>query len=93
MDPVDGAKFLSVLADQTRIQILQLLASREMAVSEVSDALGIPHYNASRHLSALRSVGLVESHKDRRRVIYQLTDDGRAGHVDLGCCRMEFSPK
>ena len=93
MDPIDGAKFLSVLADQTRIQILKLLASKDMAVSEVSDVLGIPHYNASRHLTALRSVGLVDSHRDRRRVIYSLTEEGRAGHVDLGCCRMEFSPQ
>ncbi|MEZ4323108.1 MAG: metalloregulator ArsR/SmtB family transcription factor [Myxococcota bacterium] len=91
MDPVAGAKFLGVLADGTRIQILQLLAGGELAVAQVSDALAIPHYQASRHLSALKSVGLVEGRRDKRRVLYQLTPAGREGHVDLGCCTVEFS--
>jgi len=91
MDPDSGAHFLAVLADGTRIQILKLLACGELDVSGVSEALDIPHYRASRHLSALKSVGMVDCRKDKRRVIYALSDAARDGEIDLGCCKLEFS--
>lgn len=48
------------LADQTRLRIARLLyVGGEAAVCELTDALGLPQYSVSRHLSILRHAGIV----------------------------------
>lgn len=66
---------LKVLANQKRLEILQLLNNKELPVSEMVEMLGMPQANISQHLSLLRQVRIVSTRKDGLRVYYRLTDE------------------
>jgi len=55
-------KRLRALAHPLRVRILGLLLSVDssVCVCELADALGLPDYKVSRHLSALKAAGFVE---------------------------------
>ncbi len=58
--PVDVFR---VLADITRLRVVQLLLLEELSVGELVEIVGLPQSSVSRHLKALRDAGLV---RDRR---------------------------
>lgn len=58
------------LSDETRIRILKLLLKRELCVCEIEAALNLPQSKVSRHLTVLRSVGLVEDRRDGTWIFY-----------------------
>jgi DNA-binding transcriptional ArsR family regulator len=62
------------LAHPSRLQIVALLARvrREMAVSEIRAALGIPAPTLSHHLDLLRRAGLLKSRRETRFVYYSV---------------------
>lgn len=64
----------AALADETRRRILGLLASSEICVCHIHDALDIPQPTASRHLAHLRKAGLVATRRDGLWVHYRLAD-------------------
>lgn len=65
---------LKVLANQKRLEIVQLLQNKALTVSEMVDMLGVPQANISQHLSLLRQVRIVTAKKDGPRTYYQLSD-------------------
>ncbi|HET9412346.1 MAG TPA: metalloregulator ArsR/SmtB family transcription factor [Candidatus Saccharimonadales bacterium] len=65
---------LKVLANQKRLEIVQLLQNKALTVSEMVDMLGVPQANISQHLSLLRQVRIVTTRKDGLRVYYHLSD-------------------
>lgn len=60
------------LSDETRLRILCVLkkAGSPLCVCEIMDALGETQYNVSRHLTALKLIGLVEQQKEGRWVMH-----------------------
>lgn len=68
------ARYFKVLADPTRLAILQLLVEGERSVGEIITALGAPQSRISNHLACLRWCGLVEDQRAGRRVVYRLID-------------------
>jgi ArsR family transcriptional regulator len=64
----------SALSDETRRRILGLLASGEICVCHIHEALDVPQPTASRHLAHLRKAGLVSTRKQGLWVHYRLTD-------------------
>ena len=60
------------LADETRLRMLALLASGEICVCHIHEALGVPQPTASRHLAYLRRTGLVATRRDGLWVLYRL---------------------
>ena len=64
----------AALADQTRRRILGLLASGEICVCHIHEALDIPQPTASRHLAHLRKAGLVATRRDGLWVHYRLAE-------------------
>ncbi|SRR5713101_4462189 len=60
------------LADDTRLRILALLASGEVCVCHIHEALGIPQPTASRHLAYLRRTELVNTRREGLWVHYRL---------------------
>lgn len=66
---------LKVLANQKRLEIVQLLQNKELTVTEMVDMLGMPQANISQHLSLLRQVRIVTTRKDGLRVYYRLSDE------------------
>ena len=74
------ATTLAAMADPLRLRILRLVLRRELCVCEVMDALQIPQYRVSRHLTAMRRLGLVAARREGRWMHYRagpaLTDPG-----------------
>ncbi len=68
------ARYFKVLADPTRLAILQLLVESDRSVGELIAALGAPQSRVSNHLACLRWCGLVEAERAGRRVVYRLVD-------------------
>jgi ArsR family transcriptional regulator len=62
------------LADDTRRRILGLLASGEICVCHIHEALDVPQPTASRHLAHLRKAGLVATRRDGLWVHYRLAE-------------------
>lgn len=63
---------LKVLGDPTRLRLLRLLleARTEICVCELVDSLEESQYNVSKHVRALKAIGMVESRRDGRWVYY-----------------------
>jgi DNA-binding transcriptional ArsR family regulator/YHS domain-containing protein len=66
---------LKVLANQKRLEIVQLLKSRELTVNEMVEMLGVPQANLSQHLSLLRQAKIAKTRRDGVKIHYSLTDD------------------
>ena len=90
----DCASRLRVLADETRLQVLQQLFEVPKRVAELNETLDLPHNLLSHHLRVLREAGLVLSERDGRSVVYRLAPGvqvkRKAKRLDLGCCRLSF---
>lgn len=69
------SSLLRALASPHRLRIVHRLGAGACEVNELAHDVGISQTSASQHLAAMRSVGLVEPHRDGRTVRYQLTDD------------------
>ena len=65
------------LSDRTRLRIVRLMATsgEEACLCELVDSLLEPQYKLSRHLKALRQVGLLTSEKDGRWVYHRLVSE------------------
>ncbi len=65
------------LCDRTRLRIVRLLATtqEEACLCELVDSLLEPQYKLSRHLKALRQVGLLTSEKEGRWVYHRLVTE------------------
>ena len=77
------AELCSALAEPTRIVALYLLADNPCTVSELTQNLGIPQPNVSRHLKILREGGLVRATRQGSSVLYELTDRRVIEALDL----------
>lgn len=71
------------IASQKRLEMIQLLHTRELAVSEITAMLGIRQSNVSQHLSELRKAKIVTTRKDGTSVHYRLTDPRIAQACEL----------
>ncbi|MBI2487642.1 MAG: winged helix-turn-helix transcriptional regulator [Deltaproteobacteria bacterium] len=61
---IKPTKVFKALADDTRLRIVNLfLKERSLCVCEIVDALRIPQYQISKHLSVLRNAGLLDFEK------------------------------
>jgi len=65
-------KMIKALGDETRLRILKLLLKRELCVCELEAALSLPQSRVSRHLTVLRSLGLVEDRREGTWIFYSL---------------------
>ena len=85
---------LKVLAEETRLAVLELLMDGAQHVGELNESLEVEQSLLSHHLKVLRDAGLVTAERDGKHVLYRLADPvkgnrkGRA--IDLGCCHISF---
>ena len=63
-----------VLANQKRLEIIQLLSNTQLSVNEMVEMLGLPQANLSQHLSLMRRSGLLKITRKGTKVYYQLAD-------------------
>ncbi len=67
-------EIFKVIANQKRLELIQLLTHGEMHVNEIVSMLGISQSNVSQHLSLLRQADIVSTRKDGTTVYYRLRD-------------------
>ncbi len=90
----DCADKLKLLADTTRLAVLESLMDKPKRVGELMARLGVEQSLMSHHLAVLREAGLVEAMRDGKSMLYKLSHDvgnttaGKA--LDLGCCQLSF---
>jgi len=68
----------TALADPTRRQIIEVLASGERSAGELANRFEISQPAVSQHLRSLREVGIVHVRPDAQRRIYSLRREGLA---------------
>jgi len=72
LPPAELTRALKALAEQTRLQVLQLLAARPRSPQELAPLIGISEAGLSRHLRALADAGLVTTRREGYYVIYSV---------------------
>jgi DNA-binding transcriptional ArsR family regulator len=69
------AKYFTVMADPTRVRVLELLEEHgELAVGELVERLGQSQPRISNHLACLRWCGFVERERRHPNVFYRVAD-------------------
>jgi ArsR family transcriptional regulator len=68
---------LKAAGDPTRTRILKLLEGGPLCVCQVQAVLGLAPSTVSKHLTLLRTAGLVTDRRDGRWIHYALTAEGR----------------
>jgi ArsR family transcriptional regulator, arsenate/arsenite/antimonite-responsive transcriptional repressor len=64
--------YFHALADPLRIQVIELLRSRELCVCELCDQLNVNQSKLSFHLKNLKDSNLIRSRQEGRWVYYSL---------------------
>lgn len=82
---VQVAAYFQMLAEPTRLRILNLLRQGERNVGELAQACGYTAANISRHLSLMTKQGIVAREGRGTSVYYRLTDESVDALCDLVC--------
>jgi DNA-binding transcriptional ArsR family regulator len=61
------------IADKSRIRILKMLEPGELCVCQITTILGLAPATVSKHLSLLKTAGLLSHRKEGRWVFYRLS--------------------
>lgn len=72
---------IKAVGDPTRTRILKLLESGGLCVCQVQAVLGLAPSTISKHLTLLRTAGLVEDRRDGKWIEYALTPESRNPHA------------
>mgnify|MGYP002071640220 CR=1 FL=1 len=78
-----------VLAEPTRLKILNILRGHEMSVSELVAACGSGQANISKHLSILLNAGIVSRRKSGLTANYRVADPSIFDLCDVVCSRLK----
>lgn len=71
---MDFLRVFKALGDETRLRIVNILvqSGERLCVCEMTDALLVPQYQVSRHLTVLKNVGMVVTERDGTWIYYSL---------------------
>ncbi len=72
MSLVSRARVFKALAHPSRLFILEQLTDRERCVCELTDMIGADMSTVSKHLSVLKSAGVIQDEKRGLQVYYSL---------------------
>lgn len=74
------ASILKAMANTKRLEILSLLALRELNVGQLQEMLSLPQANLSQHLSVLRRNKIVKFRRTGKEMVYSLySNDVKSG--------------
>ena len=74
-DAARVARWFHALADETRVQIVEMLSHKERCVCELEHVLGVAQSKLSFHLKVLKEADLVGDRREGRWMFYQLEPD------------------
>lgn len=83
------AERFKVLAEPTRLRILNALREGEKTVTELMEEVDLGQANTSKHLQQLLSLGFVDRRKEGLYSYYSLADDDVFALCDLMCGRLQ----
>lgn len=63
------------LSEESRLRILSIILEAELCVCEIESCLRMTQSNASRHLTALKKCGILESYKNAQWTYYRISND------------------
>jgi ArsR family transcriptional regulator len=92
-DAQSCAEIMKVLADRTRIAVVEELIAGPRRVHEINDKLKMEPTLFSHHLRVLREAGLVTAKRDGKSVVYALSPSVRqdsSPSLNFGCCALVF---
>lgn len=72
----DALLLFKVLADPTRLRLLNLLARREVCVCDLANTLSAVQPKVSRHLAHLKRAGLIDARREGRWTHYRWARNG-----------------
>lgn len=88
------AKWLRMLADETRLAVVQDLLAGPRSVGEINAHLNVEQSLLSHHLQVLRRAGMVVSERRGKSVQYRLSSEIQQAPdhdaIQLGCCLIRF---
>lgn len=70
-----AAALLALLGNDKRLIIMSYILDTEMSVGEIADKVSLSQSALSQHLAKLRSLGLVETRRDRQMIFYSCRSD------------------
>lgn len=76
-------EMFKALSEENRLRILALLLEEEMCVCEIEASFRMTQSNASRHLTALRKSGILESYKNAQWAYYRINETFKIEHKEL----------
>lgn len=80
----EAAQLLRLLANENRLLILcRLIATQEMSVGDIADAVGLSQSALSQHLAKMRDDGLVATRREGQTIFYRLADKNVARVLTL----------
>ena len=73
----NSVNIFKALGDETRLRLVNLFlqANEDLCVCEMVDALELPQYQISRHLTLLKNAGLLKASREGTWVYYRLDRD------------------
>lgn len=78
------AEIFQILADPTRLNIVDALRHQELCVADLAAVVGSSESAVSHHLRQLRLSHLVRTRREGRMIHYRLDDDHVATLIDIG---------
>jgi DNA-binding transcriptional ArsR family regulator len=78
----DGAKLLAALANDKRLQILQIIARKETAVSDLAKQVGLSQSALSQQLAKLKANDFVATRREGQNIFYSTTHPGVCGMLE-----------
>ena len=78
------AETFQILADPTRLHIVDALRRQELCVADLAAVVGSSESAVSHHLRQLRLSRLVRTRRDGRMIYYRLDDDHVATLITIG---------
>ena len=89
------AEYMKILADDTRLTVIQQLLAGPRHVYEINAQLGIDPTLLSHHLHVLRQAGLIYADREGKSLLYRLAPQLRVPQrrkvIYFGCCEVSFS--
>ena len=64
------AQVAKALAHESRLMIIDALGKKDMCVSELTEMVGVDQSTVSKHLSVLKTAGIVMDRKERSNKVY-----------------------
>ena len=78
-----------LLAEPTRLKILQILGHDELTVTEIVERTGSSQANVSKHLAALLNAAVVSRRKNGLNAHYRVADPSIFDLCDVVCSRLK----